>query len=253
MRKENMWKAAISGVLVLTLVATGITLYSTGKEDEPEEKQRNEAQLVENTGNEELNDEPFDSQDVSNGSVNAENYSDDENKNSSDDVVKPTEGADGNEDDSKDLSGDVPSAPNFTEDSVMVWPVNGKVLIDYSMETTTYFSTLDQYKCCNGVVLGAEAETAVQAAANGTIISIAENEETGLTVSMDLGNGYRAVYGQIKGLNAKVGDTVEQGEIFGYIAQPTKYYVKEGANLYFSMKKDGEYVDPMIYLETVVE
>lgn len=251
MRKENMWKAAISGVLVLTLVATGITLYRTGKEDKPEEKKKQEAQLVENTGDEDLNEDPFESQNVSNGSVDAENYGTDENN--SGDVVKPIEGADAQGNESKDTSGEVLPALNFTEDSVMVWPVKGEILIDYSMETTTYFPTLNQYKCCNGVVLGAEAGTAVQAAANGTITSIAENEETGLTVSMDLGNGYRAVYGQMKGLKAKVGDTVEQGEIFGYIAAPTKYYVKEGANLYFSMKKEGVYVDPMIYLETVVE
>ena len=37
------------------------------------------------------------------------------------------------------------------------------------------------------------------------------------------------------------------------IYNPTKYYVKEGANLYFSMTKDGNPIDPMIYIETVTE
>ena len=46
MRRENMWKAVISGVLVLTLVVTGITLYSTGKEDESKEKQNKETQTA---------------------------------------------------------------------------------------------------------------------------------------------------------------------------------------------------------------
>jgi len=246
MRRETMWKAVISGVLVLTLAVTGITLYNTGKEETQKEKQKNEAQLVEDTNDEKLNEDPFEAQDVSNGSVDAQNFEEDGN-----DEEKSVGGE--NEDASQDASGEVLPALNFTEDSVMVWPVSGEVLIDYSMETTTYFETLNQYKCCNGVVLGAEVGTAVQAAANGTISSISENEETGLTVSMDLGNGYRATYGQLKGLRAKVGDTVEQGEILGYVEEPTKYFVKEGANLYFSMKKDGTYVDPMIYLETVVE
>lgn len=252
MRRENMWKVAISGVLALTLAVTGITLYNNEKKDEPKEKKQQEAQLVENIGDEEFNDDPFESQDVSSGEVNAENYEEYSDEN---DSVGKNNAVTGNhaDDKSKNTSGDVVPTLNFTEDSVMVWPVAGEVLIDYSMETTTYFSTLDQYKCCNGVVLSTEVGTAVQAAANGTIVSIAENEETGLTVSMDLGNGYYAIYGQMKGLNAKVGDTVEQGKIFGYIEEPTKYYVKEGANLYFSMKKDGTYVDPMIYLETVVE
>ena len=240
MRRENMWKAVISGVLVLTLVVTGITLYNTGKEEDSKEKKNKEAQLVENTGDEKLNEDSFEAKDVSNDSVEAQNFETD-----GDDNV--------NDDDTQNVSGDVLPALNFSDNSVMMWPVNGEILIDYSMETTTYFETLNQYKCCNGVVLGAEVGTAVQASANGKILSISENEETGLTVSMDLGNGYRAVYGQLKGLSKKVGDTVAQGEIFGYVEKPTKYFVKEGANLYFSMKKDGTYVDPMIYLETVAE
>lgn len=248
MRRETMWKAVISGLLVLTLAVTGITLYSTGKEDESKEKQNNKAQLVENTEDKNLKDDSFDSQDVSNGSVKAENYENHENNNK--DEVKSNDKT--NEED-KDTSGEVLAELNFNEDSEMVWPVKGKILIDYSMETTTYFPTLNQYKCCNGVVIGAEVGTAVQAAANGTIVSIWEHEETGMTVSMDLGNGYRAIYGQLKGLRAKVGDTIVQGEIFGYVEEPTKYFVKEGANLYFSMKKDGMYVDPMMYLEMVIE
>ena len=32
----------------------------------------------------------------------------------------------------------------FSEDTLMEWPVNGNILIDYSMDNTTYFPTLDQ-------------------------------------------------------------------------------------------------------------
>ena len=77
----------------------------------------------------------------------------------------------------------------------------------------------------------------MQAACNGKIVSILENEETGMTVTMDIGNGYRAIYGQLKSLRAKVGDMVKQGVIFGYVEEPTRYFVKEGSNLYFSINK----------------
>ena len=46
----------------------------------------------------------------------------------------------------------------------------------------------------------------------------------------------------------KVGDYVEAKSVLGYVSQPTKYYSKEGSNLYFAMKKDGEPVDPIAYL-----
>ena len=36
------------------------------------------------------------------------------------------------------------------------------------------------------------------AVANGQILSITENEETGTTMTVDMGNGYQAIYGQLK-------------------------------------------------------
>ncbi len=246
MKRENVWKAIIAGALLLTIVATGVTLYNTG-EDYDSKQPDDQTQLVEQSGEKEFNEKPFDSQDVSNDSVDAENYGENNKEDNSD------EQEDKFVDDSKPTSSEILPVMNFNEDSVMVWPVNGKVVIDYSMETTTYFSTLNQYKCCNGVILGVEEGTAVQAVANGKVLSIVYNEETGKTVTMDLGNGYHAIYGQLNNLKVKVGDLVEQGVILGYVEEPTKYFVQEGANLYFSVKKDGEYVDPMIYLDTVVE
>ena len=35
---------------------------------------------------------------------------------------------------------------NFGEDSQLLWPVDGNVLMSYSMDKTVYFSTLDQYR-----------------------------------------------------------------------------------------------------------
>jgi septal ring factor EnvC (AmiA/AmiB activator) len=84
--------------------------------------------------------------------------------------------------------------------------------------------------------------------ARGTITQIAESEETGCTVTQDLGDGYTAVYGQLKELNFAEGDTVEAGQVLGYVSEPTKYYSVEGSNVYFSLKKDGKAVDPKEYL-----
>ena len=72
---------------------------------------------------------------------------------------------------------------------------------------------------------------------------------TGTTVTMELGNGYQAVYGQLKDLTVAEGDTVKEGEVIGNISAPTKYYSVEGPNLYFAMRKDGTPVDPFEYLE----
>ena len=152
-----------------------------------------------------------------------------------------------------DTSVEVVPTLDFSEDSVMLWPVSGEVLIDYSMDATTYFTTLDQYKYNDALVLQSSVGEPVQAAANGKVTAVFNNEETGTTLTMDLGNGYQAVYGQLKDLTVSEGQTVAAGTILGYVNDPTKYYVKEGANLYFAMEKNGQAIDPMIYIETVTE
>lgn len=137
---------------------------------------------------------------------------------------------------------------NFSEDTLMEWPVNGHVLIDYSMDQTVYFPTLDQYKLSPAISVQAVEGAPVVSAVNGTVYSIENDAETGTTVTMELGNGYQAVYGQLTDLDVAEGDAVEKGEIIGYVAAPTKYYSEEGSNLYFAMKKDGEPIDPIAYL-----
>ena len=150
----------------------------------------------------------------------------------------------------KDVSASAVNLPvvNFSEDTLMEWPVNGNILLDYSMDQTTYFPTLDQYKLSPAISVGAVEGAPVVAAVNGTVYSVEQNAQTGTTLTMELGNGYQAVYGQLTDLTVSEGDTVKKGTTIGYIAQPTKYYSTEGTNLYFAMRKYGEPIDPIEYL-----
>lgn len=150
----------------------------------------------------------------------------------------------------KDVSASAVNLPvvNFSEDTLMEWPVNGNILLDYSMDQTTYFPTLDQYKLSPAISVGAVEGAPVVAAVNGTVYSVEQNAQTGTTLTMELGNGYQAVYGQLTDLTVSEEDTVKKGTTIGYIAQPTKYYSTEGTNLYFAMRKNGEPIDPIEYL-----
>ena len=140
-------------------------------------------------------------------------------------------------------------ALDFTEDSIMEWPVRGTVLVEYNTDETVYYPTLDQYRVSPAIALQAVEDAPVYAAADGQVLSVVQDACTGTTVTMELGNGYQAVYGQLKDLTVAEGDTVKEGEVIGNISAPTKYYSVEGPNLYFAMKKDGVPVDPFEYLE----
>lgn len=137
---------------------------------------------------------------------------------------------------------------NFSEETLMEWPVNGNILVDYSMDQTTYFPTLDQYRLSPAIAVQAVEGAPVMAAVNGKVLSVEQSAMTGTTVTMELGNGYQAIYGQLTDLQVAEGETIKKGTIIGYIGEPTKYYSKEGNNLYFAMKQNGEPIDPILYL-----
>jgi murein DD-endopeptidase MepM/ murein hydrolase activator NlpD len=133
---------------------------------------------------------------------------------------------------------------SFSEGVGLVRPVDGEVLMHYNMENTVYFKTLDQYKYNPAVVFAAGEGSPVTACADGQIVKIYNNEEIGASVVLDLGNGYEAIYGQLATYSVGIGDYVEAGQIFATVGRPTKYFVEEGFNLYFSLEKDGVAVNP---------
>ena len=137
----------------------------------------------------------------------------------------------------------------FSEEDILSGPVDGNVLIPFNMEQTVYFATLDQYKYNPAVIIAGDVGEEVWAATDGKVTSIKEDAQTGTTVTVDLGDGFEAIYGQLGELHVKEGDRIEEGVLIGYLGEPTKYYSVEGCNLYFQLLKDGEAVDPLHYLD----
>ena len=140
-------------------------------------------------------------------------------------------------------------AITFNESSRLLWPVNGTIIMSYSMDKTVYFQTLDQYKYNPAVVISGAEGDQVLCGTTGVIKSIDVTAETGTTVNVDIGNGYELFYGQLKEVPVKVGDYVEAKSVLGYVSQPTKYYSVEGSNVYFEMRKDGQPIKPVEFLE----
>ena len=138
---------------------------------------------------------------------------------------------------------------SFSDDTELLWPVVGNVLINYSMESPVYFATLEQYKCNPSIVIQAEEGQNITAAAKGRVTKIEKTEELGNVVTMDLGSGYEIIYGQLGNIQIKEGDMVEKGDYIADVAATTKYYSIEGDNVYFALKKNGEPVNPMTKLQ----
>lgn len=137
---------------------------------------------------------------------------------------------------------------NFSEEDKLIWPVSGAVLMNYSMDKTVYFATLEEYKYNPALIIGGAVNDQVISAGKGIVKSIDKTPQEGTTVTVDMGNGYEAIYGQLQNVQVKTGDSVEAKTVLGYLAEPTRYYSVEGCNLYFEFRKDGQPVDPLQYL-----
>ncbi len=138
---------------------------------------------------------------------------------------------------------------HFAPENGLLWPMEGNVILNYSMDATVYFPTLDQYKYNPAIIISGAVNDKVISVARGQVTDISTNEVTGCTMTVDLGDGYQAVYGQLKEPNFAVGDYVESGHVLAYIGEPTKYFSVEGSNLYFALEKDGEPVDPVEFFD----
>ena len=151
--------------------------------------------------------------------------------------------------DQEALSTAMQPALNFTDEDTLVWPISGNILVNYSMDQTIYFPTLDQYKYNPAIVIEAHEGDLITAAAAGKVTSVYEDREIGKAVTMDLGNGYEVTYGQLDNILVSEGSYVAKGDVIAQVASPTRYYSVEGTNVYFKLTKDGVPVNPMSRLK----
>lgn len=147
-----------------------------------------------------------------------------------------------------EMAGNVLNA-GYSSENAMSWPVRGEVIMDYSMDKTIYYPTLQEYKCNPSILIQSEEGTDVAAAFSGTVADVYHDAQLGTVVEMSLGNGYEAYYGQLENVDVAVGDTVRQGQIIGTVSTPTRFYSIEGSHLNFRVNRDGEPVDPLDYLD----
>lgn len=133
---------------------------------------------------------------------------------------------------------------HFAESDGLLRPLEGEVLIPFSMDGGVYFSTLACYKYNPALMLVAKEGMNVSACAEGKVVDIFEDAEIGHAVTMDLGDGYQITYGQLKDINVSLGSYVNPGETVGVVAAPTKYFCVEGSNLYLKLTMNGTPVDP---------
>lgn len=259
MKKNNGWTSfwqkkqyIIAGTLVV-IAAVGMTvLYSRGQEQERKKSEQKIALEQESENPMASAEEETQAEEASSvlkpraeSTEAAEVAKADEAAETAEQVTEEKEQKQEREKVAAPAASNAAQTLHFAAEDGILWPMEGNVILDYSMDSTVYFATLDQYKYNPAVIIAGDVNSKVYAVAKGKIESIETNEVTGCTVTESLGDGYEAIYGQVKEPNFQVGDYVEAGHVIGYVSEPTKYYSVEGSNLYFELRRNGEPIDPV--------
>ena len=129
-------------------------------------------------------------------------------------------------------------------------PVIGEISKDFANDTLVYSKTLDEWTTHSGIDIKAEKTTIVVAAEAGVIESIKNDPRYGLTVTITHRNGFKSIYSNL--LTSEFiteGETVEKGQTIATVGETSSFEIADEAHLHFEMIKDGEYVNPTIYLK----
>lgn len=141
-------------------------------------------------------------------------------------------------------------AKQQTAKPTFAYPLQGEVVLPYSIDHAIYDPTLEQYRTNASISLSAKQGTAVKAAADGTVQAVTEDAETGKTIVIAHGDGWLTTYGQLEDtVKVKEGEKVTQGQQIGAVDDPTKYGAALGSHLEFAMEQNGEPKDPVKHLQ----
>jgi len=140
--------------------------------------------------------------------------------------------------------------PEVVKDPEFSMPVEGEIMRGFAKDSLIYSDTLEEWVTHLGIDIKAERTTVVKASEKGTITSIKNDPRYGLTVVIEHVNGFKTVYSNL--LTSEFiteGETVEKGQSLGTVGNSAAFEIVDEPHLHFEIIKDGENVDPSIYLK----
>ena len=131
-----------------------------------------------------------------------------------------------------------------------VKPTEGEVICEYAKENLIYSETLKEWITHKGVDIKADKTSVIKSAADGVIKSIVNDPRYGLTVVITHDEGYETVYSNLLTAEFVVeGEEVSQGQTIGTAGNTASFESAMESHVHFELLKDGEYLDPVIYLK----
>ncbi len=139
-----------------------------------------------------------------------------------------------------------PSAPSYS------MPVEGNITKQFSNDILVYSETMNDYRVHNGIDIATTVGNSIKAFSGGTVEAIYDDPLLGYTVVLDHGNGVKSRYSNLnpelpEGI--ETGKTVTEGQVIGCLGETILIECAEESHLHFEVVVNGEYADPLSYLE----
>lgn len=143
------------------------------------------------------------------------------------------------------------SAPQQTQPEKLrtAPPLSGSVTTLYAMDSLSYNETTRDWRVHNGVDYPGELGDPVSAAADGTVISIREDDSLGTTVVLRHTGGYETTYQNLEEtVPVQLGDKVVLGQTIGSVGATALTESAIGPHVHFSVAYQDMPMDPADFL-----
>lgn len=138
----------------------------------------------------------------------------------------------------------------ISKEITFAMPVEGEIIRGFAKDNLVYSETLQEWIVHQAIDIKANSRDVVKAAAAGTVTAIKNDPRYGLTVIIEHDSGFKTVYSNLLTAEFVVeGEQVKQGQTLGTVGSSATFEIADEPHLHFEMIKDGEYVDPKLYLK----
>ena len=128
-------------------------------------------------------------------------------------------------------------------------PLSGSVTTLYAMDSLSYNETTRDWRVHNGVDYPGELGDPVSAAADGTVISVREDDSLGTTVVLRHTGGYETTYQNLEeSVPVQPGDKVVLGQTIGSVGATALTESAIGPHVHFSVAYQDMPMDPADFL-----
>ena len=135
---------------------------------------------------------------------------------------------------------EIPAEPEY------LWPVSGEIERGHDANRLYYDETMGDWRTHEGIDILAPVGSTVTATRGGVVESVTNDDFYGTTVTVDHGDGSKAVYANLDELTAvTAGETILPGYIIGTVGRTALCEVSQQEHLHFSLSVNGETVDPL--------